>query len=354
MIRVLIVEDSASIGLVLKDILESDAGIRVTAVVESGEDALRFLHSTKTKPDVITMDILMSGMDGFAATQRIMEICPVPIIIVSSPYKLNEAENSFKAMEAGAVAIIEKPVDPTHPDYRRIASELIRTVKNMSEVKVVTRFSQKGRKTFPGIIPSMAPGMAPKGVNAVLIGASTGGPPVLLTILSGLPHNLPVPLLIVQHISAGFIEGLARWLEVITGFPVHIPNDGDTCLPGHVYLAPNHVHMGMTHGYRVKLEVAPEENGQRPSVSYLFRSAAVHFPGSTIGILLTGMGKDGSAELKLMKNTGSITIAQDEASCVVYGMPGEAVKLGGATYVLSPTEIPRKIIDVINEQKVHE
>jgi two-component system chemotaxis response regulator CheB len=360
MIKVLIVEDSLSVRMLLQQILEADPQVRVAGMVDSGEAALRFLEKNKTAVDVVTMDIVMPGMDGFTATRRIMETTPLPIVIVSSAYKPYEAENSFKAVEAGAVAIIEKPVAPTHPDYLRIAAEMIETVKIMSEVKVVTRWT-RGRERVPTGKPAVVPGNLPiikrrQGTNLLVIGSSTGGPPVLQTILytlfqeSGEPREFPLPILIVQHISPGFVEGLAYWLQQGTGFPVHIPRHGDVCLPGHVYLAPDAYHMGIGLGYRIILDQAPTENGQRPSVSYLFRSAAAHYPNTCIGVLLTGMGHDGAVELKMIKESGSCTIAQDEESCVVFGMPGEAVKIDAAHFVLPPRQIAREILKIVKNR----
>jgi len=334
----------------LKEILETDPGIRIIGMVGSGEDALEFLR--KGKPDVITMDIVMPGIDGFTATERIMGTTPVPIVIVSSAYKPGEAENSFRAMEAGAVAIIEKPVAPTNPDYPRISRELVQTVKIMSEVKVVTHWGRdrdkKNKEVVPPVI-GLARGIS-RDIDLLVMGSSTGGPPVLQAILSHIPRNIPVPILIVQHISIGFVEGLARWLEGETRFPVHVAKDGEVCLPGHVYLAPDDVQMGVTYGPRIVLEKAPLENGQRPSVSYLFRTAARYFPRNAIGVLLSGMGNDGALELRNMKDMGAVTIAQDEASCVVFGMPGEAVKLGGAGYILPPLGIAEIIVEIIDKK----
>jgi two-component system chemotaxis response regulator CheB len=349
MIKVLIVEDSLPVRMLLKQILESDPEIRVVRLLDSGEAALRFLEKNKGDVDVVTMDIIMPGMDGFTTTRYIMESTPLPIVVVSAAYKPDEAENSFKAMEAGAVAIIEKPVALTHPDYPRIAKEMIETVKIMSEVKVVTRWARsRERRTVLTAVSSTSRFIgAVKKMELLVIGSSTGGPPVLQTILSALGRDFPLPVLIAQHISPGFVQGLARWLESETGLIAHIPNPGEVCLPGHVYLAPDDYHMGIGSGCRIVLDASPPENGQRPSVSYLFRSAAHHYPGTGIGVLLTGMGNDGAEELKMIKESGSITIAQDEESCVVFGMPGEAVKINAAHFVLPPVQIAEKILEII-------
>jgi len=344
MINVLIVEDSLTVGLLLRQTLESDSRIHVAGLVTSGEEALNFMKYRTTHVDVVTMDIILPGMDGFETTRRLMETYPLPIVVVSSAYTPNtpgEAQTSFKAMEAGAVAICEKPIISTHPDFQRISKELIHTVKLMSEVKVVTRFSRrKPANRVPSLNSfSISPEKKVMKIDLLAIGASTGGPPVLCSILGKLSKDIPVPILIVQHISAGFIEGLAQWLQSETGFPIHIPYHFEMCQPGHVYMAPDACHMGISAGGQIILEKSLPENGQLPSVSYLFRSAVRNFPRSTIGVLLTGMGSDGVEELKAMKDSGSMTLAQDEESCVVFGMPGEAVKRNAVSFVLPPHEI---------------
>ena len=180
--------------------------------------------------------------------------------------------------------------------------------------------------------------MAPR---IVAIGASTGGPPAIKTILEGLKKDFPLPILIVQHIAAGFLDGMASWLGKVVSLPVRIPDLDERLLPGHIYLAPNATQMGVTKGKISINRTAFPENGLRPAVSYLFRSVAEVYGQYGIGVLLTGMGKDGAAELKILQKRGGLTIAQDEASSVVNGMPGEAVKLQAATHVLPPVEIAR-------------
>ncbi len=349
MIHVLIVEDSPSVRLLLHRILESDADIRVVHRVASGEEALLYLaNPDRPVVHVVTMDIVMPGMDGFSATRRIMETTPLPIVIVSAAYKPDEVEHSFKAIDAGAVAIVEKPVAPTHPDYPAIAANMVETVKLMAAVKVVTRFP---RNLKHAATPLSSLPLSPVAINSkaerhydlLAIGASTGGPPVLLTILTTLTPSFPLPVLIVQHISQGFVAGLAQWLENGAGIPVHVATEGEICRPGHVYLAPDNCHMGITFGLRILLDKSNPEKGQRPSVAFLFRSVTRVLAKQAIGVLLTGMGCDGAEQLKEMKEAGALTFAQNEESCVVYGMPGEAVKLNGADYVLPPLALAEKI-----------
>src|SRR3990172_4170957 len=292
MIKVLIVEDSAVVRQHLKNILEEDGSIRIVGMAENGEESLKFVQ--KQKPDVITMDINMPRMNGLEATRRIMETNPVPIVVVSASYDRNTADKSFRAMEAGAIAIVKKPSGEGHPDYDNTAKTLVQTVKLMSEVKVVKRWAKsRFLNTTDTAILEIIPGQTTNNIKIVTIGASTGGPPVLQTILSGLPQKFPVPILVVQHIARGFLEGMVAWLGQTTPLPIHIAAYGDRPLPGHVYFAPDNFHMEIR-GNRIVLNKDRPEYGIRPSVSHLFRSAANAFRENMIGVLLTGMGKDGA------------------------------------------------------------
>lgn len=357
MITVLIVDDSAVTRQHLKNILEGDAGIRVIGMAENGEDAVRFVH--EKRPDVIAMDINMPKMDGFGATRRIMETYPVPIVIVTASFNRNDVQGSFRAMEAGALAILEKPFGLGNSEYEKAAKDLVQTVKEMSEVKVIKRWSKRGERgaeekglTSPPLPRPSALLLpcSPAQISLVVMGASTGGPSVLQTILSGFKREFPVPVLVVQHISAGFLEGMIEWLRQTTALPIHLASDSEHLLPGHIYFAPDNFHMGVKRRNLIELSKAKHENGVRPSVSYLFRSAANVFGGDMAAVLLTGMGKDGAEELKMIRDNGGVTIAQDEESSVVYGMPGEAIKLDAATYVLSPNKIAVAVESLIKKE----
>ncbi len=338
MIKVLIVEDSQVIRDFLAFLLSSDPDIQVIGTAGNGEEAVRAVR--QKKPDVVTMDIIMPVMDGFEATRVIMETCPTPIVIVSASWEPGEVAKTFRAMEAGAIAALEKPVGVSHPDHKKQAKELIQTVKLMSEVKVVRRRPRTPQETFKSASASpVASFSADTDMKVVAIGASTGGPPVIETILSGLPKNFPAPLLIVQHIAAGFVQGFAEWLAVSSGVPVRIASDGEYPLPGCVYLAPDDLQMGIGSSGRIILSSGAPENGLRPSVSWMFRSVAEIFGKNAVGVLLTGMGKDGADELKRMREKGAITIVQDRETSVVYGMPGEARRIDAASYILSPSGI---------------
>ena len=341
MIKVLIVEDSRVTQDFLTHILTSDPAVQVVGIVNNGAEALAAVK--ERRPDIITMDIHMPKMDGYEATRAIMASQPTPIVIVSASTSATGDASTFRAMEAGALAVLLLPPGMGHPGYAAAAQELIQTVKLMSEIKVVRRFA---RPAATGLVA--APKETPK-IQIVAIGASTGGPPALQRILAVLPKDLAVPVLIVQHISAGFTVGFVEWLGGASGFPVHLATHGAYPLPGHGYVAPDGLHMGVASGLRIVLSDQAPENGLRPSVAYLFRSVAQVSGPRAVGVLLTGMGRDGAEELKAMKAMGAITIAQDEASSVVHGMPGEAIKLGAAMYILPPEGIAAMLTSLVRK-----
>ncbi|MGO8694348.1 MAG: chemotaxis-specific protein-glutamate methyltransferase CheB [Rectinemataceae bacterium] len=350
MIRVLVVEDSPVVQEFLTYILDSDPDIRVVGVAPNGMEALDCVEMLR--PDVITMDIHMPIMDGFEVTRRIMETVPTPIVIVSGSTGATELASTFRALEAGALAVISRPPGLNHTAFDEGSKELILTVKLMSEIKVVRRFARKKpAQTAAPAVPAREPGTA-SGIRIIAIGASTGGPPVLKEILSGLSKNFSLPVLIVQHIAAGFVKGFSEWLAGASGFPVHIASNGEVPLPGHGYLAPDDFHLGLAGGPRIVLsDDSPERSGLRPSVAHLFRSVARVLGPQAVGVLLTGMGRDGAEEMKMMRDRGAITIAQDEESSVVHGMPGEAIRLDAATYVLPPKGIAAMLSSLSEKAK---
>lgn len=338
MIRTLIVEDSAVEQALLTHILESDPEVQVVGNATDGEKAL--LAAEELKPDVITMDIHMPRLNGFDTTRRIMETNPAPIIIVSGSFYANDADKTFRAMEAGALTIVRKPRGPGHPDFQDDAAELIRTVKMMSEIKVVKRWPKLRR---PAAAPSPLPvngGVAARAeIRVVAIGASTGGPAVLQEIFAALPKDLAVPILVVQHMATGFVDNFVKWLSAATGFPARVAVQGEPLLPGQAYFAPDGLHLQVSRELRIALSNDPPENGLRPAVSRLFRSVAETFGNRSVGVILTGMGRDGADDLKLLKMKGAVTVAQDQESSVIFGMPGEAVRIEAAEFVLAPERI---------------
>jgi two-component system chemotaxis response regulator CheB len=342
-IDVLVVEDSTVVRMFLVHLLESDPRIRVAGAVADGQAALDFV--AKARPDVVLMDIHMPRMDGFEATRRIMEVCPIPIVICTATASAQDVVITFQAMEAGAIACVQKPLGREQRDFAAMAGQMLETVKLMSEVKVVRRTA----RVRPAQLGSAKPARAPKQIRVVGIGASTGGPPVLQTILAGLPKAFPVPVLVVQHIAQGFLAGMAEWLTQTTGLQVQIGSHGTVPLAGHVYLAPDNFHMGAGAAGEIVLTREAPENHLRPAVGFLFRTLAQAYGPTAVGVLLTGMGNDGAAELKQLRGTGAITIAQDRESSVVHGMPGAAIAMDAATHVLPVNQMAACLIALANQ-----
>lgn len=345
-IKVLVVEDSSVIAEFLTHVLHSDPQIRVVGTACDGEEALA--AAQRIKPDVITMDIHMPKVNGFDATRSIMEKCPTPVVIVSGSSTSDEVATNFRAIEAGALAVVARPNGIGHPRHTATAKELVGTVKLMSEVKVVKRWPRSGRMTAP--VKTQEIEAMPSGgfaAKVVAIGASTGGPLALQSIFSGLPKDFPLPVLVVQHMSPGFAQGFVEWLSRSSGFPVRVAVHGEPLCAGQAYVAPDDFHMGIGAGQRILLSKNEREEGMRPSAAFLFRSAKAAFGPNTVGILLTGMGSDGVEELKRLREGGALTIAQDQESSVVHGMPGQAIKIGAAKLVLPPEGIAKALTAIV-------
>lgn len=336
-ITVLIVDDSAVSRELLRYIIEEDPQLKVIGVAESGEKALQFIQHQK--PDVITMDIVMPYMDGFEVTRRIMETQPIPILIISGVYTADDVSKTFHSIEAGALAILEKPQGLGGDKYQAQAQEIRNAIKSIAEVKLMTRQN----KTLPSSL-QMCPLIEknefyPNAYKAVAIGSSLGGPQALYQIFSQLPADFPVPVYIVQHISDGFVQGLVNWLNTISALKIKVAEHRENALPGYAYIAPSKFQMEITPGNMLVLTEGCLNDFLKPSVACLFRSMAATYGKHGIGVLLTGMGKDGAEELLEMKNSGAYTIAQDEASSVLFGMPKEAIRLGAAQSILPLQQI---------------
>lgn len=341
MIKILIVEDSPVMQQLLIHAISSDPIFKIVGVANDGEEAIKAVKVLK--PDIITMDWQMPKLDGYEATRIIMETNPTPIVIVTGSINTHDVAFSFSMIDAGALAIVKKTQSVDHPDYQKETQEMLQTLRIMSEVKLVRRIARSAIKNLPAEPEPKKTKSEDGSIQVISIGASTGGPLVLQKVLTRLPKNIPVPILIVQHISKGFTEGFVEWLRNTTNFPLHIASHGEYPLPGHGYVAPDDFHMGIERGPRIVLSNHGLENGLRPSVAYLFRTTAQAFGSRAVGVLLTGMGCDGAEELKLMKEQGAITFVQDKESSVVHGMPGEAIKLNAAMHILSPEDISKTI-----------
>lgn len=337
-IKVLVIDDSPVVRSLLKFMIESDSMMSVIGAVSGGVEALNFL--SKNKPDVITTDMNMPKMDGIETIRQILRLYAIPILVVSGSCNPNMEKKVFQTLEAGALAVLAKPAGILDPNYNKLREELLQMLKVMSEVKVVRRVFSP-RSNFKPTVSADVPLKEGKrdAIKAIGIGASTGGPQALHTLFSALPKNISVPILVVQHISPGFLGGLVAWLNQVSTLPVMIAQDKELALPGKIYLAPDFCHMEVGNDNKIILSKNDGGHEPCPSVARLFRSMA-HVHGShAIGVLLTGMGKDGAEELLLMKQKGAYTIAQDEDSSVIFGMPREAILLNAATRVLAIHQI---------------
>lgn len=337
MIKVLIVDDSPVVRDFLTHLIDSDPEMQVIGTAADGAEAVEAVR--KKKPDVVTMDLHMSGMDGCEATRLIMESTPVPIIIVSGSLDPEETLTTFRAMEVGALSVLARPHGAGHPEHEKSAREFIRTIKVMSEVRVVRRWPRRPQGEREAAPVVAAPRREAPGPGVVAIGASTGGPLVIQRMLAELPSDYSIPLLIVQHMARGFIAGFVEWLAQSSSIPVKVAVHGELVHPGCAYVAPDEHHMGVGTDGRIILAKGKTGNGHCPSVSHLFRTVAEVYGKRGVGVLLTGMGRDGAEELGMIRERGGVTIAQDEESCVVNGMPGEAKKINAATHVMSPDKI---------------
>lgn len=345
MIRVLVVDDSAVTREYLAYLFGEPAppgmpGMPRLEVVGSARDGREAVEQAeRLRPDVIVMDVHMPRMNGFDATRQIMERVPTPIVMASASVSRDEVAMTFQALQAGALTVVPKPGGPEHPDQAETARRLVETVRLMAEVKVVRRWP-RGERPLPPAPPPVRPD---RRIRVIAIGASTGGPQVVAEILRELPGDLRAPVLVVQHIAPGFTTGLAEWLAQGTRLAVKLASPGEAARAATVYLAPDGLQMGITVDGRIRLTGESADDGFCPSASHLFESVAQAYGRSAIGIVLTGMGRDGARGLLRLREAGAMTIAQDEESSVVFGMPGEAIRLGAAEYVLAPAQIAQAI-----------
>lgn len=363
-IRLLIVDRSPGERERLRGLFSDVPDIDVVGEAGTVERALHLLG--EISPTAVLVDCALPDPGSFAAVCVMMSLHPVPIIMLTKQRDACAAVLEIQALETGAVTLASW-TPGTLGAGPGSDLNLVRTVRAMSEVKVVRRRGQASRVGTPpkvaagpsatataaASVPAVATttAAAPRTVplpiqpsadgriELVAIGASTGGPPVLQTLLAGLSRPLPVPIMLVQHLSRGFQNSLVAWLADATGVPVKVAEHGMPLEPGTVYLAPDDRHMAVDGSGHAVLNECPAENGSRPSISVLFRSVAQEYGPRAVGILLSGMGRDGAKELRLMRDRGAVTIAQDEESSVVHSMPGEAIKLKGARYILAPDRI---------------
>jgi len=341
-IKVLIVDDSAVVRNILSEALSKDPEIEVVGVAHDPYIAREKIVALS--PDVLTLDVEMPRMDGITFLTKLMKARPMPVVMVSSLTQKG-ADTTMAAMDAGAVEIVAKPAIDVHRGLNEMTVEIIDKVKAAARVNmtIFKRSLEQKRVTSPR---PLATSMIKTTDKVVVIGASTGGTEALKEVISQMPAKSP-GIAIVQHMPEGFTTAFAERLNGLSEMHVSEAEDNDTMMPGKVLLAPGHSHMLLKRSgarYYVNVKKGPLVMRHRPSVEVLFKSAAKNAGTNCIGAMLTGMGNDGSTGMLELKNAGAHTIAQDERSCVVFGMPKEAIKLGAVDEVLPLTKIPEAII----------
>ncbi len=336
-VRVLVVDDSSSQRNMLIGMLETDPNIQVIGWASNGEEAIQAVN--RLKPDLITMDLRMPVMDGLAASERIMRDNPTPILMVTGSVSRSNQHMIAQALNAGVLGILAKP----NAASSTAGAEFVRMVKGLSKIRIKGRHKREnpllvgdGLRPSPtksNITTTFTP---PNNIQIIGIAASTGGPAILEQILTQLPQDFKTPILIVQHIAAGFAQSLVDWLKPLCQIPVRLAIAGSKLESG-ITIASEH-HLTIKNGVLTS-SLEPPVSGHRPSGTVLFRSLASEYGSSALGIVLTGMGSDAAQGLQELKNLGGTVIAQDKTSSVIHSMPNAAITLGIVDAVLNPNEI---------------
>ncbi|HEU4322258.1 MAG TPA: chemotaxis-specific protein-glutamate methyltransferase CheB [Roseiflexaceae bacterium] len=379
-IKVVIVDDSALMRRVVTELLEQDSGIQVIGTASNGREAITLVEATR--PDLVIMDVRMPVMDGLEATEHLMAYCPTPILVLTASLARYDIDITFKMLGAGALEVMEKPSGVDVRTLERAGHDLRRRVKVLARVRVVTHIRGR-RKQFegqtepPARLPQPAPPQPPAPPNngiyspppmplpgrrkvrqgplippdpsnfpVIVIGASTGGPRVVFQILTALPHDLPAAVLVVQHIAAGFSGGMVEWLATASAMPIKLAEEGGVVHAGEVLVAPDQRDLLITRTGTTQFTTSPLLI-QRPAIDVTMQAAAEVFGPRVIGVLLTGMGRDGAYGMLTIKRAGGYTIAQDEATCTIFGMPRAAIELDAAQEVLPQQQIAARLVELV-------
>jgi two-component system, chemotaxis family, protein-glutamate methylesterase/glutaminase len=331
-VRVMVVEDSPVVQGLLRHIIGADPRLDLVATLSSAEEALAALP--RVKPDVISMDIRLPGMDGLEATRLIMSRQPTPIVVIADAVADRSLMISMNALRAGALAVVEKPAGFGREGHNAIAETIRTQLFIMSQVPVIRQraFRPSDSAATSRLSPNVHAGLVRPRIAAIV--ASTGGPSALARLLGALPVDFPLPILVVQHMGTPFLAGFAAWLDSLVALKVRVAVDGELAEPSAVYVAPGDSHLRLTHDARLRLTLDGPVAGQRPSGTVLFRSLAETAGAASLGVLLTGMGEDGAEGLLAMRRAGANTLTEDESTAVVYGMPKAAMRLGASALSL--------------------
>ncbi len=343
-IKVLVVDDSSLVRKIVTDILEKDPEIKVIGTANNGKTAL--FKNQELDPDVITMDIEMPILDGLATLKQIMSTKPKPVIMMSVLTQ-HGAEATFKALELGAVDFIPKPSTLMSMSVEEIGELLVRKVKSVSRSKLNINRIEEEKVKSPASGSDTRTLLKTVSDKIVAIGTSTGGPSALINVFKKFPEKFPSPVLVVQHMPEGFTTAFSKRLNDSSNLEVKEAEDGDDVLPGHGYVAPGHSHMSVVKkgdNYKLKVFKGEKVSGHMPSIDVLFKSVAENAGNRSVGVIMTGMGKDGSEGLLKIKEKGGHTIAQNEETSVVYGMNRVAVEIGAVNEIVTLSEITDKIV----------
>lgn len=368
MLRILIAEDSQVIQRTLKALLEDEEGIQIVGLANDGEQAVEM--TKELRPDLVTMDIFMPRMDGLEATRKIMAECPTRIVIISAMVGGRDVNNSFEAMRAGAIEVIEKPHGVLAGNYSEVKYSLSNLLRKIGRARpkaqmswmaehgygttetAVRRRPKPPEPTSDIPLPPTGPPPATRAFpgrvspDIVCIGGSTGAPTVLVEVLGKLPADYPYPVVVAQHIARGFAPGLASWLNSSIGLTVRLAERGDRPTRGTVLVAPDDHHLQLGAGGKIRLLEPANPQHHIPSIDMFFKSAATTYGDRTLAVILSGMGRDGAAGMKALYNAGAATLAQNEATSVVYGMAKVAVQMGSIMRSVSPVELSELLVRI--------
>ena len=346
MLRVLVAEDSATARLLIVSLLSSDPALTVVGQAKNGEEAVAMCEALR--PDVVTMDIQMPVMDGIEATRQIVDRWQTPVIMVSS-LDPTDVSRSMLAFNAGALAVLAKPSGPGTPRFEKDCRELIATVKTLSEVKATPIPVVAATPVAPvAAVPEPPlPARADGGISIVGIVSSTGGPIALRSFFKELPTRFAAPIVIVQHIAAGFASAFAAWLASVSNRKVKVAADGAKLADGVIYIAPDDRHVTISSGAIVLTSQEPVD-GARPSGSVLLASLAKSYGARAAGVLLSGNGVDGVAGLVAMHAAGAPTFVQDKETCTTFETPGAALEAGAVAHATPLVEIPKRLASLVS------